>query len=235
MDVDEPFEERKGSEQLTMEKEQTMTRGRFVGLAAAAGAVLAAGGAGVLAARADEAAPESTDAAGSERRQMGFWVNTENCVDCGTCAHACRRANDTPEDVACRRKILIGEKRGGVRVYVSVSCMHCADPTCLKVCPAGAIYKRAEDGIVAVDQKRCIGCKYCYQACPFEVPHYTSAGMDKCDYCTGNGRYPDQGPACAEACPHDALHWGDIQELLLLAGGKAKAVSAVTGPSFIVS
>lgn len=210
-----------------MENTKSITRQEFVAGAAVAGAAVALGSSviNVVTARAADDA---------ETKQMGFWVDTANCVDCGTCAHACDRANKTPEDVASRRKILECTTSAGKPVFVSVSCMHCSTPTCMEVCPAAAITKR-NDGIVVVDQKRCIGCKYCHEACPFGVPHYTKDGMDKCDYCIGNGRYPEQGPACAEACPHDALHWGDIQDLLAQAGGRAKQMYAITGPSLILS
>lgn len=216
-----------------MKEKTVLTRQEFIGGVTLSCMLLALGSSAVVAS-ADDQDAESSDAGAVQQKQMGFWVNTANCVDCGTCAHACRRANNTPEDVACRRRIVQATTSLGKKVNISVSCMHCSDPSCVKVCPAGALYKRT-DGIVAVNHDRCIGCRYCYQACPFGVPHYTSQGMDKCDYCLGNGRYPEQGPACAEACPHDALHWGDIQDLLAQAGSQAKQFSAITGPSLIVS
>ena len=214
-----------------MEEKAPVTRRAFVGAAMALGAAAALGSPSVASAESEAPAEGS----GMWHGQVGFWVNTKNCVDCGTCAHACRRANDTPEDVACRRKILVCESSSGETKYVSVSCMHCSDPSCMRVCPAGAITKRESDGVVVVDSKRCIGCRYCYQACPFSVPHYTDEGMDKCDCCVGNGVYPDQTPACAAACPHDALRFGEINGLLELAGEGAVAVTGITGPSLVVS
>lgn len=101
----------------------------------------------------------------------------------------------------------------GQKVYVSTSCMHCEDPACATVCPARAITK-GEGGVVTVDHDRCIGCKYCYQACPFGVPHYTSAGMDKCDLCLEAGVALGEAPNCVQACKFRALHFGTIDDLV---------------------
>ena len=127
------------------------------------------------------AAPQDAEAAISQGgMQYGFLVRMSNCVNCQQCVEACRKANGTPEDVPARRAVTPYTTANGQKVYVSTSCMHCEDPACATVCPARAITK-GEGGVVTVDHDRCIGCKYCYQACPFGVPHYTSAGMDKCD------------------------------------------------------
>lgn len=218
-----------------MREEQTVTRRQvIVGAAALLGTSVAVGTIG-MPAEASEAAEEQPSWSGLWSDQVGFWVDTKNCVDCGTCAHACRRANNTPEDEPCRRKILECVTDAGAVKYVSVSCMHCSDPSCMAVCPAGAISKRASDGAVVVDRDRCIGCKYCYQACPFEVPRYNKGGMTKCDLCIGNGRYPEETPACAARCPHNALHFGTIRDLLQAAGDDAVAVTGITGPSLIVT
>lgn len=219
-----------------MNEEPLITRRNLLGAAAFAGTAAALGSVGTAAAEpAADFAEQEAAWIGSWKDQMGFWVDTKKCEDCGTCAHACRRANETPEDQACRRKIIVAESSRGEVRYVSVSCMHCSDPSCMAVCPAGAISKRPSDGAVVVDSGLCIGCKYCYQACPFEVPRYGKDGMTKCDMCIGNGIYPGETPACAARCPHDALHFGRIRELLEMAGGDAVAVTGITGPSLIVS
>lgn len=119
---------------------------------------------------------------------MGFLVKPHNCLNCQACVEACRKFNKTPESRPARRHITKYEKDGEA-LFVSTSCMHCEEPACASVCPAGAI-KKAEDGVVYVDKDRCIGCKYCYQACPFGVPTYSSAAMDKCDCCTLGGTRP---------------------------------------------
>jgi formate dehydrogenase iron-sulfur subunit len=102
---------------------------------------------------------------------------------------------------------------GGTVTTFSVrnACMHCG--SCAKVCPAKAIVQR-EDGIVTVDPEKCIGCHYCYQACPFDIPRYGEDGaMRKCIMCHER---VDEGkePACVEACPTDALIFGYRDELV---------------------
>ncbi len=102
---------------------------------------------------------------------------------------------------------------GGTVNYYAVrqACMHCG--SCAKVCPAKAIVQR-EDGIVTVDPDKCIGCHYCYQACPFDIPRYGEDGtMRKCIMC--NERV-DAGkePACVEACPTNALTFGYRDDLV---------------------
>lgn len=167
--------------------------------------------------------------------QMGFWVETDKCVDCGTCAHKCNRANQTPENQAPRRKIIEAENSRGETVFASMSCMHCLDPSCMAVCPAGAISKRERDGAVVVDHNRCIGCKYCFEACPFSVPKYNDKGMYKCDFCIENGTYPDDTPACVKGCPHDALHFDTIEHILAEHGDEVTPLTGITGPSVLLS
>jgi formate dehydrogenase iron-sulfur subunit len=98
-----------------------------------------------------------------------------------------------------------------VSLYIRQSCMHCG--SCAKVCPAKAIVQR-EDGIVTVDPDKCIGCHYCHQACPFDIPRYGEDGtMRKCIMCYER---VDEGkePACVEACPTNALTFGYRDELV---------------------
>lgn len=111
--------------------------------------------------------------------------------------------------------------------------MHCADPSCAQACPAAAIEKGG-GGIVAVNPDRCIGCKYCYQACPFEVPHYTDQGMDKCDCCRSIGVSLGDTPRCVDACKFKALHYGPLDQLMEASNGNAKPLEAPTGPSLLL-
>ena len=100
------------------------------------------------------------------------------------------------------------------------SCLHCEDPPCVPVCPTGASYKRAEDGIVLVDYDKCIGCKYCAWACPYGVRELDEQQkvMKKCTLCVDRiydqklaGR-ADRKPACVMACPTSARLFGDIHD-----------------------
>lgn len=201
----------------------------LVGCAAGA-AALAVGGA----VASTDSAHASAVASQPDGKQYGFLVNTSNCVNCGACVQACREINQTPEDAPARRKITVYTREGGDSAFVSTSCMHCANPSCADVCPAKAITKGA-GGIVVVDESRCIGCKYCYQACPFAVPQFDEISMDKCDCCVGNGvRIGDQ-PHCAKACRFDALHYGLLADLAKKAKGTPIRVEASTEPSFLLA
>ena len=97
------------------------------------------------------------------------------------------------------------------------SCLHCETPACVTVCPTGASYKRAEDGIVLVDEDKCIGCKLCSWACPYGAREYSAVEgvMKKCTLCVDriyneNLDEADRQPACVQACPTRARHFGDL-------------------------
>lgn len=207
----------------------------------AAASLLAAGGACIFVTGSAWAEGEEGDAAEGAQApdagkgfggRVGFLVKPRNCLNCQACVAACRKFNKTAKDRPARRTITKYEKDGEA-LFVSTSCMHCEEPACASVCPAGAI-KKAEDGVVYVDKDRCIGCKYCYQACPFGVPHYNSQAMDKCDCCTLGGTRPGNAPRCAEACKFGALHFGTVDELLAQCPD-AKVVEASTKPSFYLA
>lgn len=161
--------------------------------------------------------------------QYGFLMNPQRCIDCGCCVEACQGANKAPVGQTPRRKIVDYESAGGRLCHVSYSCMHCEKPACAEVCPAGAISKTV-GGIVVVDEERCIGCKYCYQACPFEAPHYNSASMYKCDYCFSAGVALGDAPNCVTACTTQALRFGPLEELLALSD-RVRRIEGPTLPS----
>lgn len=168
---------------------------------------------------------------------FGFWVDTASCVGCCSCVEACEKQNDLPGDTSERRRVVRYRFESGDVRFVSLSCMHCAKPTCAQVCPAAAIVKRA-DGIVTVDQSRCLGCKYCKQACPFGAPNYSDEGMDKCDYCLGANIDPEGVPFCVQACPTGALKSGRLHVLKRKATTARKSawqVEAPSGPSLLLS
>jgi sulfite dehydrogenase (quinone) subunit SoeB len=104
-------------------------------------------------------------------------------------------------------------------INVPMSCMHCEEAHCVTVCPTGASYKRAEDGIVLVDPSRCMGCNYCAWACPYGARELDQdAGvMKKCTLCVDriyDTQLPeaDRQPACVLACPTHARHFGDFDD-----------------------
>mgnify|MGYP001385416052 CR=1 FL=1 len=97
------------------------------------------------------------------------------------------------------------------------SCLHCETPACVTVCPTGASYKRVDDGIVLVDEDKCIGCKLCSWACPYGAREYSEVEgvMKKCTLCVDriyneHLDEADRQPACVQACPTKARHFGDL-------------------------
>ena len=110
-----------------------------------------------------------------------------------------------------------GEGSASRTVHFPRSCLHCEQPACVEVCPTGASYKRAEDGIVLVNEDLCIGCKLCSWACPYGAPEYDyDVGvMKKCTLCIDKIYNEtldeaDRVPACVATCPVSARHFGDL-------------------------
>jgi Fe-S-cluster-containing dehydrogenase component len=104
-------------------------------------------------------------------------------------------------------------------VHFPKSCLHCEEPPCVPVCPTGASYKRAEDGIVLVDYDKCIGCGYCAWACPYGARELDMGQkvMKKCTLCVDriyDEKLPEaeRKPACVIACPTNARLFGDIHD-----------------------
>ena len=179
--------------------------------------------------------------------QRGFYIDTGICMGCYSCTAACKNWNSVAPPVTAvpgtqgpkwRRVTTVesGEYPDARIVNVSLSCMHCGKPACMGVCPAGAISKRADNGIVVVDKTRCIGCHACAGACPFGVPQYGEDGtMQKCNYCLD--RVLDgQEPACVESCPPGALRAGTMDELSVMASERAAhRLLAEPEPSVLIS
>ena len=151
-------------------------------------------------------------------KQYGFYMDTERCIKCWACEIACKQWNGIKAGTIARRKVhevTSGTFPNVTRTFVS---------------------KRGEDGIVVVDKEKCIGCHYCFFACPFGVPQYTDEGMDKCDCCIGNGVEPGDTPHCVATCPTQALQFGTMDELAAKVGDKkAKQMAADAKPSVVVS
>jgi anaerobic dimethyl sulfoxide reductase subunit B (iron-sulfur subunit) len=167
-------------------------------------------------------------------KQYGFYFDANRCVRCFACEVACKSARHIEPGLKWRRVVDIwdGAFPDITRTFFSRACMHCELPLCAEACPAGAISKRDEDGIVAVDKDKCNGCRDCSPACPYDVPQFGDDGtMQKCDGCIGQGREP----ACAATCPAEALRYGNMEELSALAAERgAKKLTGPTGPSLFI-
>lgn len=144
-------------------------------------------------------------------------IDTTLCIGCNACVLACKERNHLPEDadreLSARTLTVLHETRG---TYVRQLCMHCETPSCVSACPVGALRKTAM-GPVVYEKDRCIGCRYCMIACPFQVPRYEwdtlSPKVMKCDMCADRVA-SGKPPACAEACPTGATLFGDRDELI---------------------
>lgn len=154
---------------------------------------------------------------GAERRlprapgqgeQYRFHFDMTKCIGCKCCVVACNEQNGNPAEILWRR---VGEVEGGVypqthRHYLSIGCNHCLEPTCLTGCPVDAYTKDSLTGIVRHSADACIGCQYCTWNCSYGVPQYNPERgvVGKCDMCYGRLER-GQEPACAAACPEEAI------------------------------
>lgn len=170
-------------------------------------------------------------------RKLGLVIDLDICVGCHACAVNCKEWNagghmapltdldpygKEPDGVWFNRihsyEVMPKDGSGrGQTVNFPRSCLHCEDAACVTVCPTGASYKRDEDGIVLVDESKCIGCKLCSWACPYGAREYDvdQGVMKKCTLCIDriyNRNLPENErlPACVMTCPTSARHFGDL-------------------------
>ncbi|MDQ1265017.1 MAG: formate dehydrogenase iron-sulfur subunit [Bacteroidota bacterium] len=153
-------------------------------------------------------------------------VDVTKCTGCEQCVKACIKANNLDADKADyaraasidglsdnRLLSIIKIDRGR---FVRKSCMHCLEPSCVSACLVGGISKSA-DGPVIYDPDKCIGCRYCMLSCPFGIPRYewskTVPFMKKCQMCYSRLK-ENRLPACVEACPNQAIVFGERNEML---------------------
>lgn len=172
--------------------------------------------------------PASTD------KKLGLVIDIDSCVGCQACATACKEWNTGGHMAPLTDIDPYGAEPDGVwfnrvhsyehdcsgdsrTIHFPRSCLHCDEPACVTVCPTGASYKRSSDGIVLIDEDKCIGCKLCSWACPYGAREFdVDVGvMKKCTLCVDriyNDNLPeaDRVPACVASCPTGARHFGDL-------------------------
>jgi formate dehydrogenase iron-sulfur subunit len=149
--------------------------------------------------------------------KWGLLFDSTRCIGCGACSAACKEQNGLPPTIEAKPTAYtwtVVEKRSGVNMRHL--CMHCLNPTCVSVCPVGAM-KKTETGPVVYDSDLCIGCRYCIMACPFGVPKYQWDRpvpiVGKCVMCAPRIA-AGQPTACATVCPTGATMFGERDALI---------------------
>ncbi len=168
----------------------------------------------------------------------GIVIDIHKCIGCGSCAAACKNENDVPKEPFFFRtwveqytvkndgSVKIESPNGGIdgftqsvpdeeifkSFFVPKMCNHCAKSPCEQVCPVGATYMTPE-GVVLVDEKYCLGCRYCVQACPYgcRFIHPVKKVANKCTLCYHRIK-KNLDPACMEACPTGARMYGNLRD-----------------------
>jgi formate dehydrogenase beta subunit len=211
-----------------------LDRRSFLGLTGAAVGTAALGSATQAPARDYQPPPDA----------YGCLVDLTFCVGCRKCEQACNQVNQLPEpDVPFddprvldrprrpddRAFTVVNRFHTGRRdernnllpTFVKVQCMHCQDPACVSACIVGALTKKP-NGAVHYDVSRCIGCRYCMVACPFQIPAYEyhdplTPRVRKCTFCYERIIKEGGKPGCAQICPVEAITFGKRKDLLALA------------------
>lgn len=174
--------------------------------------------------------------------QKGFYYNIDNCTGCKTCQVACKDVNNLEAGILFRtvHELETGEYPHPRAFNISMSCNHCENPRCVANCPTGAMYKREEDGIVAHDAGKCIGCQYCVWSCPYGAPKFIpeKGVVGKCTFCLDLVEKGEK-PACEASCPMRCIETGDIDELRKKYGVNADMSllpdSQLTHPSIVIN
>lgn len=152
----------------------------------------------------------------ADQKRYGMVYDSNRCIGCQSCSVACRAENKIPDGVS-RLQVWVEGPKGkfpALRMdFHRQSCVMCENAPCVSVCPTGASYTNAE-GVNLVETKKCIGCKYCIAACPYQARFINpqSGAADKCTFCYENRVKKGQKPACASACPTGALSFGDLDD-----------------------
>lgn len=174
--------------------------------------------------------------------RYAFHFDGTRCTGCKTCEMACKDFKDLSVGTAFHKvyEVTLGTTERDangcitsscVSYPLSMSCNHCDDPACTKVCPTTAMHKDPETGLVSVDVDKCIGCGYCHMACPYNAPKVDreKGHSVKCDGCAERVAAGEK-PVCVEACPARALDFGTIEEMAKL--GERGNIAPLPEPTY---
>lgn len=169
-------------------------------------------------------------------------VDLTRCIGCRSCMRACKSANRLPGSQEAmdishldqRQELTFDiwtvvnrEGKGDALRHVKQQCMHCLEPACVSVCPVAAL-DQTPQGPIIYRASRCIGCRYCMIACPFDVPRFEwnnglTPVIGKCQFCAQERLFRGLNPACTESCPTGALKFGKRSDLLSEAHARIKS------------
>jgi len=172
------------------EKKQTVGRREFLKLALGGGAAVASL---KIAKNASASKP-----VGSSPHKWAMVIDQGKCIGCEYCTNACRAHNDIAPDISWNR-VIVSSEVNGEKIYVARPCMQCEHAPCVDVCPVKASYYRS-DGIVMMDYDRCIGCRYCEVACP-----YNARAFNWEKYTGDNPKMPEWGEPEVERRPRGVV------------------------------
>ncbi len=142
-------------------------------------------------------------------------IDTRSCIGCHSCTVACKVHNNLPVDMIYNPVTTVGPT--GVypnlhMAHIPLLCMHCEQTPCVNACPTGASQRRA-DGIVWIEESKCVGCKTCVMVCPYgaRVSNHEKGTVQKCDFCFDR---VDKGsiPRCVQSCHQKARIFGDLDD-----------------------
>ena len=167
-------------------------------------------------------------------RKFVMVIDLAKCDGCKTCTVSCQNMHNTESDREWIKVYKMKDAKSTSPYFFPKPCYHCDNPPCTKVCPVNATFKR-QDGIVLVDNERCIGCRSCMAACPYSTRYFNwshptqspetvkmtyspeqsfprrMGTVEKCDFCPDMIRQGKM-PSCVTACPMNALYFGDQNE-----------------------
>lgn len=208
----------------------SLSRRKFVGRTVALGAGLALGGVPLLARCKALAAAAPPPDAGATAQHPAVLYDLTQCLGCHSCEVACQVHKGLAPGTSLIKLKPADPSAGpeASRILCRYQCMNCLTPACVSVCPVGALVKTRE-GPVIYKEERCLGCRYCMNACPFGAPTFDwdrnmieGALIRKCDFCADR-QAEGKPPVCVEACPSGAVIFGKRDELLAEAKARIAA------------